>query len=119
MKVVVSLIALTGIAALAAGCGSSFPPPTDRLASSEAAVRGAKELGAENDPQAALHVRLADEQISMARHLMRDGENRRADTVLQRSKSDAELAVMLTRERAAKTEADQARAVLDAQKSGK
>ncbi|HVH45388.1 MAG TPA: DUF4398 domain-containing protein [Labilithrix sp.] len=119
MKNVASMIAFTGLAGLVAACGSSFQPPTDRLASSEAAIRSARELGAENDPQAALHVRLADEQLATARNLMKDGENRRADIVLQRSKSDAELAVMLTREKAAKTEAQRAHQILDSQKSGK
>lgn len=119
MKSVVSMIALSGLAALASACASSFPPPADRLASSEAAIRSAKELGAESDPQAALHVKLADEQVSTARNLMKDGENKRADLVLQRSKADAELAVMLTRERSAKTEAQKSRQVLDTQKSGK
>lgn len=103
MRNVVSTITFVGLAAIAAGC-ASIPPPTDRLASSEAAIRSAKELGADSDPQAALHVRLADEQVGTARQLMRDGENRRADLVLQRSKADAELAIMLTRERSAKTD---------------
>ena len=116
MKNVASMIALS---ALAAACGSSFRPPTDRLAASEAAIRSAKELGAQNDPQAALHVKLADEQVATARHLIKDGDIRRADLVLQRAKSDAELAVVLTREKAAKTDAERARQTLDAQKSGK
>ncbi len=116
MKIVASMIAL---AASAAACGSSFQPPTDRLAASEAAVRSAKELGAQDDPQAALHVRLADEQVATARNLMRDGENRRADVVLQRAKADAELAVMLTREKTAKTDAERARGLVEAQKGGK
>lgn len=113
------MIAITCLAGLATACGSSFQPPTDRLASSEAAIRSARELGADNDPQAALHVKLADEQLATARNLMKDGENQRADLVLQRAKSDAELAVMLTREKTAKTQADKAHQVLDSQKSGK
>jgi hypothetical protein len=112
-------IAFAALASLAAACGSSLPPPNDRLASSEAAIRSAKELGAESDPQASLHVRLADEQVTTARNLIHDGENRRADMVLQRARADAELAVVLTREKAAKTSADQARKTLDSQKVGK
>jgi hypothetical protein len=104
-KLVLSMIAVAG---LTAACGSSYPQPTERLASSEAAVRSARELGAENDPQAALHVKLADEQIATAKNLMADKENRRADLVLQRASSDAELAVMLTREKQAKAEASSA-----------
>ncbi|MBX3220039.1 MAG: DUF4398 domain-containing protein [Labilithrix sp.] len=118
MKTVASMIALAGLG-LVVACGSSFQPPTDRLAASEAAIRSARELGAEHNPQAALHVKLADEQVASARTLMRDGDNERADIVLQRAKSDAELAVMLTREQAAKTSADQARKNLDDHKAGK
>ena len=113
------MIALASLAGLAAACGSSFQPPTDRLASSEAAIRSARELGAQEHPQAALHVKLADEQVATARNLMQEGENERADLILQRAKTDAELAVMLTREKAAKTAANQARQTLDAQRSDK
>ena len=116
MKNVLSMMAAAG---LVAACGSSMQPPTDRLASSEAAIRSAKELGAQNDPQASLHVKLADEQMASARNLMKDGDNRRADLVLQRASSDAELAVMIARERAAKTEAEKARLTLEARKMGK
>lgn len=94
------------VLALAGGlvaCGSStLQPAQDRLASTDAAIRSARELGAEQDPQASLHLKLADEQVAQARHLMRDGDNKRADFVLQRASSDAELAVMLTREKNAK-----------------
>src|SRR4051812_48332683 len=96
------------VAALMAACGASMQPPTDRLASTDAAIRSARELGANNDPQAALHLKLADDQVLQARHLIREGENKRADRILQRASSDAELAVMMTRERAAKTEAEKA-----------
>lgn len=111
-------IALTSfvLAGLVAACGSSTQPPTDRLASTDAAIRSARELGAQSDPQAALHLKLADEQVAQARTLMKDGENKRADLVLQRASSDAELAVMMTKERNAKSEADQARQVLNASK---
>jgi len=114
-----NLATMIAFAASVAACGSSFRPPTDRLAASEAAIRSAKELGAQDDPQAALHVKLADDQVATARSLMRDGENRRADVVLQRAKADAELAVMLTREKAAKTDAQRARETLETQRSGK
>ena len=96
-----AVLALGGLIA----CGHSMPPATDRLASTDAAIRSARELGAEQDPQAALHLRLADEQAAQARHLMRDGENKRADFVLQRASSDAELAIQLTREKNAKAAA--------------
>lgn len=107
-------IALLLIALAGAACGGSYPQPTERLASTEAAIRSAKELGAQNDPQAALHVKLADEQVQTAKALMKDDKNKRADLVLQRASSDAELAVMQMRERSAKTEAEKAHENLNA-----
>jgi hypothetical protein len=79
-------------------------PPTERVAATDAAIRSARELGAEREPQAALHLKLADDQSQLARNLIRNGENKRADLVLQRAGSDAELAIMLVRERNAKME---------------
>ena len=61
MKIVLTSLAF---AALAVACGPSMQPPTDRLASTDAAIRSARELGAQSDPQAALHLKLADEQIA-------------------------------------------------------
>lgn len=91
-----------------AACGSSFAPPTDKLSAAESAVRAAQELGAGNNPQAALHVRIAQEEIEKARSLMRDGDNKRADFVLQRAVADAELAVLLGKESKERREADEA-----------
>ncbi len=104
---------------LLAGCGSSLPPPSDRLASAEAAARSARELGADREPKAALHVKLAQEQIDQAKKLMADSDNRRADLVLQRASADAELAVMLAKENSANIEAQKAKEKVTQMKSGK
>lgn len=69
-------------------CGSSLPPPSDRLASAEAAARSARELGADKEPDAQLYLKLASEQIDQAKKLMADGDNKRADLILQRANSD-------------------------------
>jgi hypothetical protein len=106
-----------GLSAMA--CGSSLPPPSDRLASAEAASRSARELGAEREPKAALHLKLAQEQIDAAKKLMGDGDNRRADLVLQRASSDAELSVMLAKEHTARTEAEKAQERLKNIKGGR
>lgn len=100
-------------------CGSSLPPPSDRLATAEAASRSARELGAEKDPKAALHLKLSQEQIDEAKRLMADGDNRRADLVLQRAGSDAELAVMLAKEHNASTEAQKAKEKVNQLRNGK
>lgn len=100
----VSIIAL----ALVAGCGGSYPPPTQRMADSESAVRAAQEVGGQNEPQAALHLKLAQEQIDQAKALMADGDNQRADFVLMRADADAELAVALARQATARQQAKDA-----------
>jgi hypothetical protein len=89
------------------GCGS-YPAPTERLASSEAGIRGAQEVGANNVPQAALSVKLAQEEVQKAKQLMQDGDNRRAELILMRAQADAELALAQAREAQAKTEAQAA-----------
>jgi hypothetical protein len=89
------------------GCGS-YPAPTERVASAEAAIRGAQEVGANNVPQAALSVKLAQEEVQKAKQLMQDGDNRRAELILMRAQADAELSLAQAREAQAKTEAQQA-----------
>ena len=103
--------------AFAAGCGASYPPPTARMADSESAVRAAQEVGGQNEPQAALHLKLAQEQIDQAKQLMTDGDNERADFVLMRADADAELAVALARQSTAQQQAKDAQVQLAKLKS--
>ncbi|MBS2019464.1 MAG: DUF4398 domain-containing protein [Deltaproteobacteria bacterium] len=98
----ISLVAASALAIVA--CGSSAIP-ADRLARSQAAYRSAQEMGAANNPQAALHLRLAEEQLTTAKALIKDGENERADSVLRRAEADANLALDLARSENARTEA--------------
>ncbi|HEX6241236.1 MAG TPA: DUF4398 domain-containing protein [Polyangiales bacterium] len=84
-----------GVAALCA-CATD-PKSTQRLAESMAAVRGAETAGAAQVPQAALHLKLAQEQISQAQKVMEDDEERGVALAL-RAYSDADLALALTRE---------------------
>lgn len=96
---------LTLCAASALGCASG-PAPTDRLATAKGGVRSARELGAASVPEAALHVKLAEEQIQLANRLIADGENERADAALQRASADAEVAVALAHEKRVRDGAD-------------
>ena len=86
-------IALVSVAACA-----SYPAPTERLANALASIRGAQEVGASGSPQAALHLKLAQEQATQAKALMDDGKNERAEYVAQRAQVDAELALAMARE---------------------
>jgi len=60
---------------------------------------------------------LAREQMAQARTAMSDGDNERARGLLLRSRSDAELAIALTRDQSAKTDAQKATVQSNAQRS--
>ena len=102
-----SILTVGLAAALAAACASK-PLPTARVVASEAAVRSAAEMGAASTPEAALHLKMATDQLTKARGLINDGEYDKAEWLLVRSKSDAELAMALTREAKAKAAANEA-----------
>jgi hypothetical protein len=103
-RAAISTMITGGLALAVAACGS-YPPPTERMASSEAAIRGAQEVGSGSVPAAALSVKLAQEEVQKAKQLMQDGDNRRAELVLMRAQADAELALAQAREMQAKTDA--------------
>jgi hypothetical protein len=105
---------VAGIGLMALACGST-PQPTERLASAQAAVRAAKEVGAKDVPQAQLHTQLAEEQVQQAQKMIEDGDNERAEMVLRRAQADAELAVALTRENDSQKQAQAAEAALSPQ----
>ena len=117
MKHIALMAASTTTFALMVGCGS-YPAPNEKLVNSQASVRAAQEVGAQNDAQGALHLKLAQEQVEQARQLMSDGDNKRAEFVLLRAEADAELAVALARQASARTEAQQALDQLKALKGG-
>ena len=92
---------LAGVAVVAMAACASHPAPTEQVATSLAAVRGAEEAGAPAVPEAALHMKLAQEQIESAKQLMGD-DNERAEALALRANQDAELAIALARESAAR-----------------
>ncbi len=88
-------LAFIGTAFLAACAG--VPKPTERLIASKASLRGAEEAGALTHPEAALQIKLAQEEVSQAEKLIESGENERADFVLMRAIADADLALVMAR----------------------
>ena len=114
-----SIMSIIAALPFAWACAGSMPPPTQRMADAEAAERSAREVGADQDPKAKLEVKLAQEQIAQAKKLMADGDNKRADLILQRASADAELAVMLAKEASAKAEAEKAQENMKNIKAGK
>jgi hypothetical protein len=89
-------------------CGATFPPPVQRMADAQSAERSARELGANNQPEARLSLKLAQEQIALAKKSIASGENERADSLLIRAKADAELAVVQAREKVARADVKEA-----------
>jgi hypothetical protein len=104
------------LAAAAATCGHSTMPAAE-LGRAESAVGEARASGAEEVPAAALHLRLANENIALAKSLISKDENDRARFVLERAAADANLARGLVHETKAKAEAEQAQKEIQALQS--
>lgn len=100
-------IAMLAALPFACACGSSMPEPKQPLADAEAALRSAREVGADTQPAARLQAKLADEQIVDAKTLIKDGDYERATYLILRARADAELSVALAKERKALLEKDQ------------
>ena len=90
-----------------AACGGAVVPQ-EQLTSAKAATSGAEVGGAGEDPQAALHLKLAKEGIAKAEKLIEDGDNEEAERQLWRAQADAELALALAKETKSKAEAQEA-----------
>jgi hypothetical protein len=101
-SVCVALVALAAV-----GCGGSSLS-VDTVAQPQAEIRAAEEAGASAVPQAALHLKMAKDQLAQGDKLAANGDDDKASRAYGRSKSDAELAVLLARHHAIKTKAQQA-----------
>jgi hypothetical protein len=97
------------IMGLVFGCGGA-PLPESSVSATQAAIRAAREVGAEGVPQAALHLRYATDQFDEAQSLEEEGDEERAAYVLIRAEADAELAIEITRAHMANQEADEVEA---------
>lgn len=93
---------------LASACGGP-PPPRDALTAAEASVKGAEVGGAPTEPKAALHLKLAKEQIAKAQALLEDGENEDAAWLIERAQADADLALVLAKAAQATLETTEAK----------
>lgn len=108
-----SVISVSGMIALfAVACGSSAVP-LDRLTDAKATVRAAQEAGAQSTPQAALHLKMANDELASAQKAMDDNDNDRARLLLNQAQSDADLSLALARGTAEKQQAQEAQAKID------
>src|SRR3954468_18494087 len=95
----------SGTVLLACGGGGG---PQEALTAAQADVKGAEVGGAAENPKAALHLKLAKDQIEKAQKKISDGENEEAERILARAQADAELALALAKEAKAQGDASEA-----------
>ena len=99
-------LAVPVLLAVALGGCASTPIPADKYANAKASVKTSEELGAEQNPQAALHLKLAKEQLAQAKECLKRGDNDAAKMTLERAEADGDAAFNLARAGKAKVEAD-------------
>lgn len=108
----VKLWVAVGLAAMWVGCGGG-KPPTYQLTQSKAAVRGAQEVRAGETPQAALHLKMAKDNLRLAEELILERNYSAAKHLLIRAEADANLAIALANEAEAKDAAEDAKKKLE------
>jgi len=78
-------------------CGGTPLPPA-KAADTQASISAAAAVGADQHPQAALHLKMARDQLKQAQDLSADGKEDEAKLVVERAEADAQVALMITRE---------------------
>ena len=87
--------------------------PLERLTDARATVRAAQEAGAASTPQAALHLKMANDELASAQKAIDDNDNDRARLLLNQAQSDADLSLALARGTTEKQHAQEAQAKID------
>ena len=88
--------ALVLVGAVLSGCAESLPPPNDQWAAAKEDVGRAESGGARDVPDAKLHLQLAQEDLQQAKKLM-GVDNKRAASVTEAARTEAQLALSLSR----------------------
>ncbi len=83
-----------GLAWAPLGCASA-QVPTQSVADARASTAAAQAVGAEKDPQAALHLKMANNSLARAERLIADDQMDEAKDALGEAKIDADLAFKL------------------------
>jgi len=106
------------LASSAVACGGAAVPEAE-MVKAKTSVSAAQAVGAEQEPKAALHLKLARDEIAAAEAFIADGDNDKARAALDRARLDAELALALTREAGTEREAQEAIDKVEALKNRK
>lgn len=98
------LAGLLAGAMLWSACGGA-PVPHSQLSAAKAAVAAAEVGGAQDDPQASLHLKKSMDKIKAAQGMIEEGDNEEATHQLMEAEVDAELALALAQEQQARAKA--------------
>ena len=101
------------------GCGTTLPPPTERLVSTEARVAGAEKDGADQVPAAKEVLNRARTAVARAKTALAEGKRVVAEELLLRAGADAELADALAHEGQVAVEVAKAKAALASEEKSK
>jgi hypothetical protein len=91
----------------AVGCGSAAMP-TAKMTDAKSDIKAADAVGAAQVPQAALHLKLARDEVARAEAFLKQGDEEEAELMLDRARIDAELSMTLARSSQARAEANEA-----------
>ena len=89
-----------------AGCAAR-PLPLKYVTDAQASITAAEVVGAKDVPKAALHLKMARDQLHAAEGFQVEKDNDKARLMLMRARADAELAVALTKEAEAQRRLEQ------------
>lgn len=81
---------------LATGCAAQ-QLPQQQLLDTNAALDSAQEIDAGETPTVDLHIKFAEDQLTLAKSLIEDGKEEEAKRMLDRAQADAELALAKAR----------------------
>jgi hypothetical protein len=101
------------VASFIVACGGSSLPPA-KAADTQSSISAAAAVGAEQNPQAALHLKMARDQLKQAQGLIDEGKDEEARLVLERATADAEVALIITREAQASANVKKAQSDVEA-----
>lgn len=101
------LATITCLLLAGAGCVSS-QVSAQRVATAKSAIQVAEQRGATNDPEAALHLKLAQEEFAQGNSYVNKGNGTRAHYLFDRAQADAQLALALVQAKEALTESNRA-----------
>ncbi len=107
--------ALLTLSVVACGSGSL---PAAKVADTQSSISAAAAVGADQNPQAALHLKMARDQLKQAQDLGNRDKGAEAKLVLERATVDAEVAMMITREAEASANVKKTQADVAALKNG-